>query len=513
MITSGTTPRPQQDEIPETNGAIAIDVRSVTRAVGWAGAGQLASQIAWFGSLIVLGVLLPPRDFGIVAAGVVMVSIASLFIGSGTIGSVIAGEELTRAQVRATLIFNVACGSVLWLAVALLAGPIVNAFARGADPWVIRALASGLLLTSFSLVPRAIFQKRMQFKRVAAVQTSATLIGGVGAVVAAFAGAGVWALVLRILLSTGFTSLFGWISVWSLLPRDSGRSGFWATVRRLRRHGARWFLLLATAEMFALSVDNLIVGHLTNSTQLGLYSLAFTLAFAPLTQVSWQVGAVLFSVSAATDATELIARRAVRALRMTALVLLPLLPPAILLAPVLVPWVLGHRWQPMVTPFQILLGAGVLYAMTNMIGEAFSGSGNIAARSAINAVWCVATIGLLVTLVKADGIRGAAWAHLALSVPLAIAYMILASRRLGAGAGRIWAALRDVVRPVALQGASSLAAIGVLRLAGLPYSAAAVVGVGTGAIAALAMLLASKSNPLGEGKAMLTAALRGGAVG
>jgi hypothetical protein len=40
-----------------------------------------------------------------------------------------------------------------------------------------------------------------------------------------------------------------------------------------------------------------------------------------------------------------------------------------------------------------------------------------------------------------------------------------------------------------------------------------VVGVGTGAIVALAMLLASKSNPLGEGKAMLTAALRGGAVG
>jgi hypothetical protein len=148
-----------------------------------------------------------------------------------------------------------------------------------------------------------------------------------------------------------------------------------------------------------------------------------------------------------------------------------------------------------------------------MIGEAFSGSGNIAARSAINAVWCVATIGLLIALVKADGIRGAAWAHLALSVPLAVAYMSLAGRRLGAGAGRIWTALRDVVRPVALQAASSLAVIGALRLAGLPYDAAAIVGVGTGAVVALALLLASQSNPLREGKAMLTAAMRGGAVG
>lgn len=500
-----------QRESSASKGEIPINVRAVMSGVGWTGAGQLGTQVAWFGSLIVLGVLLPPRAFGIVAAGVVMVNMASLLMGSGTKGSIVAGEKLTRRQLRGALVFNVSSGVALWLGLALLAGPIVAAFAHGGDPWVIRVLGLGLLLNAFSLVPRGILQKEMQFKRQAAAQTAAALIGGVGAIAAGFAGAGVWALVLRILLNNACWSALTWVAVWPFLPTESGRAGDQGALRRLQRHGARFFLIVGAANFLALSVDNLIVGGLTNSTQLGLYSLAFTLAFAPLTQFSWQLGSVLFSVAAATETVEALARRTMRALRMTTLILLPLLPPAILLAPVVLSGTLGHRWHGIVTPFQLLLGAGVLYAMTNVIGEAFSGSGNIAPRSLIDAVWAVATAGVMLALVSIDGIRGAAMTHLALSLPLLAAYARLAGRKFGAGVGPIWAAIRDVVRSVAAQSLTSLALLAMLRYAGVAYGIAATAAAAAGVAVAVALLVVSQSKPLREGKAMLMAGLRGAA--
>ncbi len=61
------------------------------------------------------------------------------------------------------------------------------------------------------------------------------------------------------------------------------------------------FFMLAFTDFVALNSDFLVVGHLDGGRpSLGLYSLAFTLAFAPVTQVSWQVGRVLFPAAAAT---------------------------------------------------------------------------------------------------------------------------------------------------------------------------------------------------------------------
>jgi hypothetical protein len=185
----------------------------------------------------------------------------------------------------------------------------------------------------------------------------------------------------------------------------------------------------------------------------------------------------------------------------------------VLLAPVVLSGILGHRWDGMVIPFQLLLGAGIVYGLTNVIGEAFSGSGNIAPRSLINAVWAVATAGVMVALVRVAGIRGAALTHLALSLPLLAAYAHLSGRRLGAGVGPIWAATRDVVRAVAVQALTSLALLAVLRYAGLAYGIAATAAATTGVAAAVGMLVVSRSKPLREGKAILMAGLRGRAAG
>jgi O-antigen/teichoic acid export membrane protein len=269
--------------------------------------------------------------------------------------------------------------------------------------------------------------------------------------------------------------------------------------------------MLALTDFVALNADFLVVGGLRHATSLGLYSLAFTLAFAPLTQVSWQVGRVLFPAAAATGDLATVGRRTLVSVRLMGLILMPLVAPIVVLAPTVLPGLLGEEWRPMVAPFQILLVVGVGQALVGMLGESLSGTGGIGFRARVNAVWAAGMVGALIGLVSLDGIRGAAFAHLALFVPLALAYLTLGARRLRLSPRHVLGALGGVAAPVALQAAATAAVWAALSAAGADGPAAEATGAVVGLLVVALALLRMPGSPLAEGRAMLAAARGGGA--
>jgi O-antigen/teichoic acid export membrane protein len=283
----------------------------------------------------------------------------------------------------------------------------------------------------------------------------------------------------------------GWWSARDLVPPRA------VTPAAARRPpGARAFLVLSIADFVALTCDNLVVGQSTDASRLGLYSLAFTLAFAPLTQFSWQIGTVLFPAAAATDDLATVARRTLRAARMTALILVPLVVPSLLLAPVVIPAVLGDDWRLMVAPFQLLLVTGVGHGIVNVIGESLSGKGGIRFRAWLHAGWALATVVTVAVLVNADGIRGAALAHLILFVPLAGAYATRGIRMLGSSPAALWRVLRRVAAAVAIEAAAGAAVWWLLDAAdastAIARTAAAIVAL----VVAAAMLGVGEHSPV-----------------
>src|SRR5204863_162723 len=84
--------------------------------------------------------------------------------------------------------------------------------------------------------------------------------------------------------------------------------------------------------------------------------------------------------AAQTPDLDRIVTRMLRITRLTATALLPLLPPTLLLAPVLLPGILGQDWKPMVVPFQILVCVGIGHAILVPLGDSLSGIGVISWR-------------------------------------------------------------------------------------------------------------------------------------
>jgi hypothetical protein len=106
--------------------------------------------------------------------------------------------------------------------------------------------------------------------------------------------------------------------------------------------------------------------------------------------------------------------------------------------------------------------------------------GAISWRARLHVAWSLATIVVLIVLVRLDGITGAALAHLILFIPFATVYVIWGTRRLATD-GRVFVrALQAVVVPVACQAALTVAVLFLLEQVTTPLlatSASALTGL------------------------------------
>ena len=478
---------------------------TVAQGVSWkmlsVAVGQGSSYLSYF----ILAVLLPPRDFGVLAIAATIVTFTTLILTSGTGGSLIVAPSLSATWIRRAFFRTTVAGLLATLVVVAVAAPLANAFAGGAGVAAFRVIAVAIGLASVTIVPNALLMRHLQFKATARISMAAALVSSGATIAAALLGAGIWALVIRLVAYQFLITVLTCIAARDLLPR--GRLAKEATRRRTGRAA---FLMIAVASFVAWSCDNLVVGAFTNTTQLGLYALAFTLAYAPLTQFAWTVGQVLLPTIAAARSPLAVQRQTLKAMRMTALMLLPPVPVAVAVAPGLVPLLLGKKWDAMVVPFQILVLVGVGQALLNTLGESLAGAGttSVTVRARIDVLWAVGTIGAIVVGVKVGGIRGAAAAHFVTFCALAVAYTWRGGRSIGLSVNRICGSVQDVAACVAVQAAVTAAVTAGLDLGGSGWTVAGVVGAAVGIAAFAAVLRVRFPSLLHEGGGVI-AAVRG----
>ena len=143
---------------------------------------------------------------------------------------------------------------------------------------------------------------------------------------------------------------------------------------RAARSGARaerWFFSFSVVYALTGSLDKFVVG-LGGATVVGLYSVAATIAMAPWTQFSAQAGRVLFA--AAASHPDDFSRRTDQSTGLMALLMLPMLPVGVLVAPAVLP-VSSVRNGPRSTGVPTALGGGVGNAIVNCIAEPLTGMG------------------------------------------------------------------------------------------------------------------------------------------
>lgn len=331
-----------------------------TRGSLWVAVGKYVSYAIYFISGIFIARLLRPEDFGTVALATATFGILSRMRSVG-IGTAIIQRPDEDPGALSTL-FWVHAG--IAIAIFLLALPIAlfSGLFDALTAKIFLIIAAFRTARDITYPAAALLRKHFQFKQLAIVDVVLDTLSLAVAVMMAYLGFGVWVLVWPSMIGLLLKGLLRWrLSQWRpQLVFD------WDVVRDLKRFSAAYFLFGVLQE-FVHKIDDVLLGKLGGTTNLGFYSKAYNTS----EMFHVNVGGVI-----ATTALPLFSRYQTdpqRLLRAYELVIKTLFKVGGLfyitlavLAPEVVGLLYGQKWLPLVPILWTMLPYALLLPVLNL---------------------------------------------------------------------------------------------------------------------------------------------------
>ncbi|MGC4091672.1 MAG: lipopolysaccharide biosynthesis protein [Polyangiaceae bacterium] len=346
--------------------------QKVTRGFFWLGAsGGVLRVLDLLGSIFILW-LLDAEQVGIAALAWTVAMIVESFNGLGVGVALVQSPELDEEESDSLFWFSSALGLGLSVAIAVASPAIARAYGREAA-WSMLAVASSrVAFVAAALVPVQLLQRRLEFKELAVVQTSAAAVAALVKIGLLLLGAGAWSLVISHVVEGAFTL----VSVYALSPYwPKWRFSFGKSTRFLR-FGAKAAASTILYQSYR-NLDFVIVGKVFGVATLGAYRVASDVAMVPAQAVLDVVNRTAFPVYARIGLghPETLKRMFLSMTRRLALVSGPLCVLSLLFAPSILALVSGARWDAAGPMIRLLCWAALLRSLTQSIPQLFHAAG------------------------------------------------------------------------------------------------------------------------------------------
>ncbi len=168
----------------------------VVSIVGWSVAVKIGFQvITWVMTLLVIRIL-SPNDYELMAISQVFANLILGFANFG-LGDALVQREDTSPHVMASVFGALLLlSAVLTVFLALAAYPITWWYGDARLAPLIQVSSLSILLNGLMVLPRARLTKSLRVRQMVIIELTSGLIGAVVVVALAYAGHGVWALLL-----------------------------------------------------------------------------------------------------------------------------------------------------------------------------------------------------------------------------------------------------------------------------------------------------------------------------
>lgn len=437
---------------------IGADVAS---ALKWSSMGKLGGQlISWVVTLLVLR-FLTPEDYGLLAIATVVVSLVMLLGEVGVQLIVVRAEELTEAFLRSVFGLVVATHLLMALCVALSSFAVARYYDDARIQAIMMAIGLNALLVAFTQIPGALLLRELNFRLQAIAALVTSLVQSATTLVLAYLGAGVWSLVFGQLLSNGVAA----VVLNRMRPSLRAPSFDFATLRGHLVFGS-WIVVQRLIWWLLNSFDQLLLGKLIGTAQLGFYAVANQVAALPKDKLSQVINQITFpAVARVSHQPEQLHANLLTALSIMCTVVFPIFAVISALAEDIIEVVLSAKWQGALLPLTLLPLAMPFRMVAAPIAEAMNALGHASTTARLQAVSLVVVI-TGISLGSHWGVAGvcAAWIVVA-NVNLAV--FVLATGRLsGLGYGDLVAAMRGPIACCVAMYAAVVAARQAMKAAG-----------------------------------------------
>lgn len=336
----------------------------------WVTAVRIASEVLLLVSMVVLAHLIPPKAFGMFAVVVLVQEIAINLPDAGIAGALVQRAEAGRRHVEAGFAVSLAIGAALTAVAGAITLFVVKPLFGTDTAWLMVLMLPLFPIGATLAIPSATLRRRLDFRRLSLLELINTATRSIATLVLAVAfDLDATALAGGVVLSMLFCLLYGlWVAPVPL-PRWHRRE-----IDDLLGYGGPASLSVIAWSAFR-NCDYAIVAARLGSAQAGFYWRGFQLAVEYQRKVTSVMSYFGFPVLARTmGMDELLALRQ-RMVRLTTITLFPLFVTLTLLAPTVIPFLLGDAWKPAVLATQILTAAGAATVLTDNVGAALSAAG------------------------------------------------------------------------------------------------------------------------------------------
>ncbi|MCJ2072366.1 lipopolysaccharide biosynthesis protein [Methylobacterium sp. J-030] len=357
------------DIVPGATGA-EVTGRSFA-AARWVALASVGNVVLSFGVFLVLARLIAPAEFGMVAIAAVFIDILQIVARCGLPDAVVQRADLDEDFAATAFWVMLGAGTLCAVALAALAGPIAWMFDLPELRPVLSALSVCFVITAAGAIHEARLQRSFGFRKLALRALSSNLVGGAVALAMAYAGYGVWSLVVQRLVAATATTLLTWVA------------SRWVPARRLDLAAARSQIafgsrVFCTYLLLVLSIrsQEVIAAYFLSAADVGYLRLAWRcidlvsqVAVIPLTTVG------LTTYARLQDRPEELATAFRNFTVASSFVAVPAFFGMAAVAPTLIPFLFGDQWHEAAPVLRILALLAPEFVATSMLWMIFTALG------------------------------------------------------------------------------------------------------------------------------------------
>lgn len=231
----------------------------------WVAFDRTGTILLQFVSNLVLTRLLMPEDFGCIGMLAIFIAVSQVFIDAGFGSALIQDQNVTQEDYSTIFYWNLLFPIFLYV-ILFCATPLIAIYFKYPILCkVLRVLGLTLIINALTIVQNNLLRKELAFRPLAFINLSSYFIAAIIAVLLAYNGFGVWALVSLSLLC----GIIQNILLWSIVRWRPAYVFSMSSFRRLFNYGGYLFAANILQEI-CKNLQSVIISRNFSATQVGL---------------------------------------------------------------------------------------------------------------------------------------------------------------------------------------------------------------------------------------------------
>ena len=326
----------------------------------WNISGRVIQQALSYINTIVLAHYLSPEDFGKVGVLAIYTALATVLADTGMGGSLIKEKNLTERDCSTVFVYNLVLSLILYCTFFICSPFLETYFRIDGLTQIARFVAIPFVINALAIVPRSLCTKKLEFNKIFWISLISTIIAMASAIVSAWKGAGVWALIVYSIVNASVDNILYFI-VCHYTPRLSFSV---SSFKKLFSFGFFTALSVIVDTIYE-NILSVLLGRNVGEREVGYYSQAKKLEEAPSATLSITVSSVAFPILVTISSEDSFVAKCKSIQNTLMSISMPILFVLSVFSKPIMSFLLGSQWMAAAPYLSILCFAGLFRVLEN----------------------------------------------------------------------------------------------------------------------------------------------------